>query len=662
MINSHHSHPKVKESERQKELEKEKQLFCSKCGAGVSQNTKTQIDKNGKIKGICPLCKNPVNFIDHYPKLKKAYKIPGGDAWYCSICNLDYPSKKEAINCCKNKKTSSTVSTVSIPSTISTTSTPSTISYLVKGLLKKERKPFQSIGRGIHNDIFYIGSVLDYGNKQLDCIITSDRKIYVDWGKGEYNEIKQDFGLNYRFPLFADCLDYWWSNASILKWLENNYTVDIKELFNKITSLNEKFMIYEDNRIHKYTALDIMRSYYFILFTANSRTYHHADPESGKTNQLMIYRALSFNPMSSTDFSSASIYRFIESTSGTVLIDDFDNLPDEQKLAILQHIRTNYKKFKTVRADGNKSNRPYGYNSYSHLVFNNVYGLGYDEITPQRLITIRLLKHKEAKDITVNPDDEIFIQIRDDLYIMALQYWKEVKEIYDHLKVDGVTSRELEVIKPILTIAKLIDEKLYHEMLKWFKELTEQEKLKDLTDDWEYHLLKELWNITYDKQDKEIIQVFVKDIAQNIVDKISDPSNENYIKLLHRLCAFVGSRLKGYLFKGGMTNGRTRYGIYKDRIRQILDTKGLLEIVEVVEGVEAGEQKEPPKLDLFSDEIPLNDKINELKKYFEKIKSNGHKITYSNLCFNFSKDFIEECKKRKILIPLPNGSYDFGGH
>ncbi len=618
--------PREVEVDRQKELEKKKKWYCFRCGAEISPNIKRRKDKYGDIKGRCPFCKRTAVFVDYYPS---------------------------AENVGKHEKPPSTLSTTSTISTISTPSTNPSIGYKIKGLLQKERKPFQSIGRRIHNDVFYIGSVLEDGKEQLDCIITSGRKIYVDWGKKSYNEIKQDFGLNYRFSLFADCLDYWWSNASILKWLEEKYTVNIKDLFKKIVSINKKYMIYEDNRIHKYIALDIMRSYFFILSPANGRTYHHADPGSGKTNQLMVYRALSFNPMSSTDFSSASIYRFIESTSGTILIDDFDNLPDEQKSAIIQHIRTNYKKFKTVRADGNKSNRPYGYNSYSHLVFNNVYGLGNDRITPERVITIRLLKHKEAKDITVNPDDSQFNPIRDDLYVMTLQYCKDIKKIHDTLKVEELNSRDLELIKTILAIAKVIDQKLYDEILQWYKELIEQEKLKDLTDEWEYHLLKKLWNIIKEKQDKEIVQVFVKDIAEKIACDVCDPNSDNYNRTLLRLCSFVGGRLKGYLFRGGMTNGRTRYDIYKERVHQILDTKGWFKIVE---GVERVEQKEPP-IESFKQTSKSNKKpfeiVSEIKEYCQKVQKNGLNPSYTALVNNFDENTISKLIESGQLNKIP---------
>lgn len=543
---------------------KAEQLFCFKCGKEIPSNHKMEPLGDGKYIGRC------------------LHKSKGGCQRKTYFVNKE-GSKGEIID----GNDLSTASTNSTTSTGSTTSTDKGKDHLIMGLLSKERKPYKSVGRGIHNGVFYIGTVFDYGKKQLDAVVTSDRKIYVDWGKDEYNQITGEFCLNYRFPLFSDCMDYWWSNDSIKKWFSKNYVVDLKELFAKIVSLNKQYMIYEDERIHAYTALDIMRSYFFPLFSANSRTYHHADPGSGKTNQLMIYRALSFNPISSADFSSASIYRIIESTGGTILIDDFDLLPEEQKNAIIQHIRVNYKKFKTIRADGNRKNRPYAYKSYSHLVFNNVFGLGYDKVTPERLITVRLLKHKDARDRTVEPDDDIWSSVRDDLYVMALQYWKEIRESYNNLKIGDLNSRESEVIKPILAIAKIINNNLYEDILDWYKELNKQEKLRDLTDDWEYYLLKGLWEIVRDKSDKEKVTVFVKDLAKVITDNVSDPGSENYKKTFYKICSFVGVRLKGYvLFKGGQTNGITRYEIYREGVHQILDAKGLLEIVDPVDTVE----------------------------------------------------------------------------
>jgi len=463
--------------------------------------------------------------------------------------------------------------------------------YLLS-LLNQEKRPFQSIGRGLHNGVCYIGTYLEDDNTghTYDAVVTSDRRIFLNTSQKIGNEwqgrnsIKMDFGLKYRDSFFADVLDFTWGNPSIKKFLMAGYTVDISNLFDRIVKVNQKFMRYEDEFNHKFVALDILRSFFHFLFTANSRIYFHAEKGSGKTNQLMIYRALCFNPVSSPDFSSASIYRVIESTSGTILIDDFDQLPDEQKNAIILHIRANYKPFKVLRADSSgRSFRPRGFNAYSHLVFNNVMGMGYDDVTLDRCIIIRLLKHKDVLDITVDYKDPIFSPIRDDLYVCLLQYWDKVKKAYDSLKVDGLTARELELFKPLLAISKVIGGNLYDKLLEFAKEYFKQEGMKELSDDWEFCLLKCLWLKVKDMEDdKQIITVAVKELSDEIKDELRiELDSDAGKKKLHSLRIFIGNKLTSYLFKKKNPQNKVKYDVYKERISQILEVKGWLGLLGV---------------------------------------------------------------------------------
>jgi hypothetical protein len=459
-------------------------------------------------------------------------------------------------------------------------------SHLIKHFLEKEKRPYQSIGRGLNNDVFYLGTYIDDDSETFrDAVVTSDRKIYIDLGKGK-NQIKDIFNLNYRDHFFFDVLDSSWSNNSIKKWLFENYTISIKTLYKSIIEKNKEVIIYEDERNHIYTAIDLLRSYFFSLFDANSRTHHLADPGAGKTNQIMVYRALAFNPIASPDFSSATIYRIIESTGGTILIDDFDDLPDEEKQKIRRHIKVNYKPFKAMRADGGKNFRPQGYNAYSHLVFNNTDGLGHDEITKERVITLRLLKHRSAKDITVNYKNKKYDKLRDDLYICLLQYWKEIKDSYDTLKVEELTARELEIFKPHLAIAKVIGEDVYQQILSFALWYLEQESIKELSDDWEFLLYEYLWKNTYEldeNDDKKTKDFSVKEIADSISkNQFIDFPREDLEKKKHQLECFIGGKLTNPIFKKKRPHNRVLFEIHKKGLKQILETKRWLGVLGVL--------------------------------------------------------------------------------
>lgn len=68
-------------------------------------------------------------------------------------------------------------------------------------------------------------------------------------------------------------------------------------------------------------------------------------------------------------------------------------------------------------------------------------------------------------------------------------------------------------------------------------------------------------------------------------------------------------------------------------------------------------QENNKKLENF-DKKPQIDKIKELQDYFDKCVEKGHsELSYTLLCDQFDPDFIEECKKRKIIISHPKGGY-----
>ncbi len=454
---------------------------------------------------------------------------------------------------------------------------------LIRKFLEKEKKPWQSIGQGIHDGVFYYGTYIELGNgKETDAIVTSNREIFLskDLNDKGRDDIRETFGLHYRDSFFADVLDSQWSNDSILKWIDG-YTVDLRKLYFKLKESNQKFMIYEDERIHTFIALDIMKTYFFRLFPANARTYFHAEKGSGKTNQLMLYRALAFNPIGSPNFSSSSVYRIIESTSGTILIDDFDQVPDEEKNKLIQHIRTGYKPQKAIRSDGSggkgNSFRPRGYDAYSHLVFNNVFGLGNDEVTLDRCIEIRLLKHPNCKALTVDYQDEIFKPIRDSLYCMGLQFWKEIKNSYKEYRNESFSSRDEELFKGLFAIAKVIGDDVLKEIESFASDYIEQNKITDRSDDWEYHLLKQLWLKAKTLEEDEAVAVSVKEISLDIADEILNSESKDFNKKFWKLQSFVGSKLSAYvLFKKVKKHNRAYYEIHRSGLLQVLESRDMV--------------------------------------------------------------------------------------
>ena len=268
----------------------------------------------------------------------------------------------------------------------------------VQILLSKPKPKYQSLGIGIWNNVFYYGTKIYEEDRGYDAVITSDKKIYVNWKND--NKIKKDFGLNYRFEFFDDLIDYTWSNKSIHEWLYGQPKIPtFKKIFGKIRLTNKKFMWYHDDRWHDFVSLDIIVSYFNEIFENRGRILIVAEKGSGKTRQSQIYQLFVFNPLMSPDWTKSALFRTIESTKGTPIIDNFDDVNEDLKNDIMCIFKQYKKGTKSVRTEGERKRKPVGYDLFCSMVLNNILGL--KEVDEDRSNKIQLLKSKNKKIVNL---------------------------------------------------------------------------------------------------------------------------------------------------------------------------------------------------------------------------------------------------------------------
>lgn len=445
-------------------------------------------------------------------------------------------------------------------------------------ILSNEKKPLKCMAIGENNNHYYFGTILTDGFKRIPAIITDTGEIFCKWKEklnNEWivnNEIKDKFGLEYRYELFEEVVDNLWSNASIKKFKNGEVKQEtIKGLFEEIKKLNEEYIYHPDKRVHIYIACDIISNYFYPLFNAKGRTYFQADFSSGKSRQSKIFQLLSFNSLFASNISPAAFERVIESTGGTLIVDNFDNINEDLKKEILQVIEVYYKKGgKNIKASGYK-NKPEAFNGYSPLVINNIVGL--PEVTTSRCNKIQMLKTdiKNIVDKKINEKDLIWRDIKDRLHICALQNWKEVMEKYEKLEVSKLSARDLERTEAVLTIAKVCGEDTYNELLSFILHINEQESMKELHDNWEFILFEFLHKAIKQGETKDIK---IQEITACVGDKIvTNDKNEKKDKL--KFSHYCGKILSGIpLFKGKIINGWKNYEISREHLDKILKVKG----------------------------------------------------------------------------------------
>jgi len=344
-------------------------------------------------------------------------------------------------------------------------------------ILSRERSIPSQIKCGIHHNIFYYGTTLmGEGMKPLTAVVTSDRQIYVNKGKEE-DEIKRDFKLFYRYPFEYEAIDTHVSTNALKEYINGRIPPTLPQLFKRLTELNKKYMYYPREEAHEFVALDIISTFFLPCFEAKGRTFLEAEKGSGKTRQCSIYRLLSFNPVMSADISKSSFYRLLESTCGTLIIDDFDSIGEEQKTGTLQHYKTGYKSgaksTRTGEASFGGKRQQETFRNYGHVVMNNTTGL--DDISADRSVFLPIVKYDgELTNKTLDEKNVVWSVTRDDLYLAGLVNWNLVKDSYELVKSDVLKARQLEVSRAVLAIASLVGDDIFNRMESWLAERFEE--------------------------------------------------------------------------------------------------------------------------------------------------------------------------------------------
>jgi hypothetical protein len=298
-----------------------------------------------------------------------------------------------------------------------------------------------------------------------------------------------------------------------------------------------------------------------------------------------------------------------------------------------------------------------------------------------------LLKHNDARDITVDYKNPVFQPVRDNLYVCLMQYWKEVKDAYDSIKVEELTARELELFKPLLAIAKIIGEDAYKQILDFAVEYIEQESLKDLYDDWEFALLEHLWNKVSDKPEDEIVRVSVKDIADLLCEKFfGDKDQRPFKEKIYTMRSFVGGKLTGYVkFKKTRPQNQVHYHIYRKGIEEILETKRWLGLFKeglglILDSFDTGQQEKDDEK-VRSGEVRLggertktdvltqHNDINRLCDFYDNAKGKSEFLSKKSyigfiknvLCKKDPEKYYSELLQHNVLTDYGNNKIKFTG-
>lgn len=344
---------------------------------------------------------------------------------------------------------------------------------------------------GVVDDTAYVGVWIpcemtgkkgEVAYKDLLFLVTDKRELIL-----ANDEVFRERGLNWRLAYKPIHFPNRWHLKDVQTYLDGA-TVDPNTVLNSLVKAWRKYMELPTEAEYLYHVLWDLGTYFHILFNCFPYHYIGGVKRSGKTKDLILHDCLAFNAILSNNMSTASIYRLIQNARATLLIDETEKLSykgkiSERALEFRSILLSGYKKGgKAYRTEKTRKEtlQPRAFEVYSPKAVANIRGL--EDVMEDRCKTTILKRSRnvEIVNLEINENDEEWVNLRNQLYVFFLTYWREIKEKYDGIKdsselselvnikgntlfseedLDLLVGRELELWRSIFALAMFLDEK-----------------------------------------------------------------------------------------------------------------------------------------------------------------------------------------------------------
>lgn len=400
-----------------------------------------------------------------------------------------------------------------------------------------------------------------------EAIVTSNKKVFRNTfqkfrtqgetktqGKNEIQTI-----LNY--DGYLSDIGYIWSRKSIKKFLTSPEKLDKKHYYKQIKSKIDYYMDFDKYKNSSTVQTCwILATYVYPLFYWFPHILINAPSGSGKSKNGFLLKELSFRGYdlgASAGVTPAQLFRTIEGNRGTMLLDEFEKTDSDTQKMVNQILNASATKDAyVIRTEQiNKKWRSWKFPIFCPKIVCNITGINTTSLS--RFIAFNLLKTQTAKGKRKpykQQDKAQFKPLRDDLHILMMQNWKEIKEIYDSLELD-LSNRDEDNWMPVCAIAKWIGEDVFNSVMEFIQSYNDLViETNDITETVFYYMLE---NVT--EEDRFYTPKEIAEWMQEELSMFKAPAN------------FIGKKLTEFKFNKVRGGKGWRYNLSKKKIQDIID-------------------------------------------------------------------------------------------
>jgi len=372
-------------------------------------------------------------------------------------------------------------------------------------------------------------------------------------------------------------LDNKWKNNDIQRYLQSNDKVDPKEIFEILFSLEKKYFEYEFDYDYFYEPCWITHTYFYTLFDITPYNDYSGMKNVGKSKHLKFLKMLCFNGISSGDASNSSIFRTIQGTGATLLLDETENLKGgkDDRADLEKLLRSGFSEEGQVtrsKEGKNKEFHPEFFSVYSPKALGHIHGL--DNVLEDRCIKTKLRRTTNKRIADSEPDENEDPQIyktRESLYRLFLDYGDEIYDLIpkarQHLK--ELSGREMKLWLPIMTMALFYEKHgvtgIVDKITTKILHTSEDKKISDIEDNIDFKILQILDKLgTIPTRSRPLYHTINEELQKQWkLDPLGD--------------AKVKQSLERLGFRNKRTDQAVEWSVTKEKIQEAKERVGLVE-------------------------------------------------------------------------------------
>ena len=270
---------------------------------------------------------------------------------------------------------------------------------------------------------------------------------------------------NYQVKIFDSWYQSRWNIKDLYDWLNNEKLTNPKELYDLIYATTKKYLDFENEYDYVYFILWNIGTYFYELFDAYPYNDYTGTKRAGKSKSMEFQKLVCYNAMMSADSSGSAMFRTIEGTGATILLDETEQMKNKNN-ENAQHIRTLilqgfFKNQYAIRSEGKAESgfTPVTYNLFSPKSLAHINS--FDDVLEDRCIQQLMRRSKDKETLNSWCDerkDPSFRYVRNLCYRLFLDYANEIYDLQNEasniLKISG---RELKLWTPIITLASFFE-------------------------------------------------------------------------------------------------------------------------------------------------------------------------------------------------------------